>query len=128
MDETSISVDRIMEEVNVFAPDGSGRPPALGTASRDAQALHQSLFETLLSLGLVKNALEVSDARRTSRSSTSASIFASRARRASASKSSIDASEGRFPRSLCPSSKISSAPPARARTRSRARIDRSPCR
>lgn len=54
-DEASISVDRMLQAVNVFALDASELPLALGTASRGAQALHQSLSETLISLGLVKN-------------------------------------------------------------------------
>ncbi len=55
VDEASISVDRMLQAVNVFALDASELPLALGTASRGAQALHQSLSETLISLGLVKN-------------------------------------------------------------------------
>jgi TP901 family phage tail tape measure protein len=55
IDEASISVDRMLQAVNVFALDASELPLALGTASRGAQALHQSLSETLISLGLVKN-------------------------------------------------------------------------
>jgi TP901 family phage tail tape measure protein len=54
-DEAAISVDRMLQAVNVFALDASELPLALGTASRGAQALHQSLSETLISLGLVKN-------------------------------------------------------------------------
>ena len=54
IDEASISVDRMLQAVNVFALDASELPLALGTASRGAQALHQSLSETLISLGLVK--------------------------------------------------------------------------
>jgi TP901 family phage tail tape measure protein len=55
IDEASISVDRMLQAVNVFALDASELPLALGTASRGALALHQSLSETLISLGLVKN-------------------------------------------------------------------------
>jgi TP901 family phage tail tape measure protein len=54
-DDAAISVDRMLQAVNVFALDASELPLALGTASRGAQALHQSLSETLISLGLVKN-------------------------------------------------------------------------
>ncbi|MBK7537569.1 MAG: phage tail tape measure protein [Myxococcales bacterium] len=53
--EAAISVDRMLQAVNVFALGASELPLALGTASRGAQALHQSLSETLISLGLVKN-------------------------------------------------------------------------
>ncbi len=54
-EDAAISVDRMLQAVNVFALDASELPLALGTASRGAQALHQSLSETLISLGLVKN-------------------------------------------------------------------------
>jgi TP901 family phage tail tape measure protein len=54
-DDASISVDRMLQAVNVFALNASELPLALGTASRGAQALHQSLSETLIALGLVKN-------------------------------------------------------------------------
>jgi TP901 family phage tail tape measure protein len=54
-DEASISVDRMLASVNVFALSAGELPLALGTASRGAQTLKQSLSETLISLGLVKN-------------------------------------------------------------------------
>jgi len=57
IDEASISVDRMLQAVNVFALNASELPLALGTASRGAQALHQSLSETLIALGLVKNVI-----------------------------------------------------------------------
>jgi TP901 family phage tail tape measure protein len=56
-DDASISVDRMLQAVNVFALNASELPMALGTASRGAQALHQSLSETLIALGLVKNVI-----------------------------------------------------------------------
>ncbi len=56
-DQASISVDRMLQAVNVFALNASELPLALGTASRGAQALHQSLSETLIALGLVKNVI-----------------------------------------------------------------------
>ena len=56
-DQASISVDRMLQAVNVFALNASELPMALGTASRGAQALHQSLSETLITLGLVKNVI-----------------------------------------------------------------------
>jgi len=56
-DQASISVDRMLQAVNVFALNASELPMALGTASRGAQALHQSLSETLIALGLVKNVI-----------------------------------------------------------------------
>ena len=55
LDDASISVDRMLQAVNVFALTANELPMALGTASRGAQSLHQSLSETLISLGLVKN-------------------------------------------------------------------------
>lgn len=56
-DEASISVDRMLQAVNVFALGAADLPLALGTASRGAQTLHQSLSETLIALGLVKNVI-----------------------------------------------------------------------
>ena len=55
VDEAGIAVDRILKSVNVFAISAGELPLALGTASRGAQALNQSLSETLISVGLVKN-------------------------------------------------------------------------
>lgn len=55
VDQASVSVDRMLQAVNVFALNASELPMALGVASRGAQALHQSLSETLITLGLVKN-------------------------------------------------------------------------
>lgn len=46
VDDASISVDRMLQAVNVFTLDASDLPFALGTASRGAQALHQSLSES----------------------------------------------------------------------------------
>ncbi len=57
MEDASISVDRMLQAVNVFALNASELPLALGTASRGAQALNQSLSETLIALGLVKNVI-----------------------------------------------------------------------
>lgn len=57
MDDAGISVDRMLQAVNVFALNASELPLALGTASRGAQSLHQSLSETLIALGLVKNVI-----------------------------------------------------------------------
>ncbi len=57
VDEAAISVDRMLQAVNVFALNANELPLALGTASRGAQALHQSLSETLITLGLVKNVI-----------------------------------------------------------------------
>ncbi len=56
-DEASITVDRMLQAVNVFALNASELPLALGTASRGAQSLNQSLSETLIALGLVKNVI-----------------------------------------------------------------------
>jgi TP901 family phage tail tape measure protein len=57
MDDAGISVDRMLQAVNVFALNASELSLALGTASRGAQSLHQSLSETLIALGLVKNVI-----------------------------------------------------------------------
>jgi TP901 family phage tail tape measure protein len=57
VEEASVSVDRMLQAVNVFALNASELPMALGVASRGAQALHQSLSETLITLGLVKNVI-----------------------------------------------------------------------
>ena len=54
-DQASIAVDRMLQAVNVFALNASELPMALGIASRGAQSLHQSMAETLVTLGLVKN-------------------------------------------------------------------------
>lgn len=53
--QAAITVDRMLQAVNVFALNASELPLALGTASRGAQAMNQSLSETLIALGLVKN-------------------------------------------------------------------------
>jgi TP901 family phage tail tape measure protein len=52
-----VAVDQMLQAVNVFALNASELPLALGTASRGAQALNQSLSETLIALGLVKNVI-----------------------------------------------------------------------
>ncbi len=57
VDEASVSVNRMLQAANVFALNASELPMALGVASRGAQALHQSLSETLITLGLVKNVI-----------------------------------------------------------------------
>ncbi|MFH0901301.1 MAG: phage tail tape measure protein, partial [Pseudomonadota bacterium] len=57
IDDAAISVDRMLQAVNVFALTANELPLALGTASRGAQTLHQSLSETLIALGLVKNVI-----------------------------------------------------------------------
>jgi TP901 family phage tail tape measure protein len=54
-DQAAVSVDQMLQAVNAFALNASELPMALGNASRGAQALHQSLSETLITLGLVKN-------------------------------------------------------------------------
>jgi TP901 family phage tail tape measure protein len=54
-DGAGMAVDQMLQAVNVFALNASELPLALGTASRGAQTLGQSLSETLVSLGLVKN-------------------------------------------------------------------------
>lgn len=54
-DDATKSVDQLLQSVNVFALSARELPLALGTASRGAQAAGQSLEETLITLGLVKN-------------------------------------------------------------------------
>lgn len=51
------AVDQLLQSVNVFALSARELPLALGTASRGAQAASQSLEETLITLGLVKNVI-----------------------------------------------------------------------
>ncbi|EAU63575.1 phage tail tape measure protein, family, core region [Stigmatella aurantiaca DW4/3-1] len=55
VDDAGVSVDQMLQAVNVFALSANELPLALGTAARGAQALNQSLPETLIALGLVKN-------------------------------------------------------------------------
>jgi TP901 family phage tail tape measure protein len=56
-DQAGITVDRLLQSVNLFALSANELPLALGTASRGAQTMNQSLSETLLALGLVKNVI-----------------------------------------------------------------------
>jgi TP901 family phage tail tape measure protein len=53
--DASLAVDQMLQAVNVFALSANELPLALGVASRGAQAMNQSLTETLVALGLVKN-------------------------------------------------------------------------
>ena len=53
--EASLAVDRMLQAVNVFALNAGELPMALGIASRGATTLNQSLSDTLVALGLVKN-------------------------------------------------------------------------
>lgn len=57
VDQTARSVDQLMQAANLFALDAGELAMGLGTASRGAQAMHQSLGETLATLGLVKNVI-----------------------------------------------------------------------
>lgn len=50
-----LAVDQMLQSVNVFALSARDLPLALGTAARGAGTLNQSLDETLVALGLVKN-------------------------------------------------------------------------
>ncbi len=56
-EDTSRVVDQLLQSVNVFALSARDLPLALGTASRGAQSANQSLEETLITLGLVKNVI-----------------------------------------------------------------------
>jgi TP901 family phage tail tape measure protein len=57
VDDAGPTVDRMLQAVNVFALNASELPLALGTASRGAITLNQTLSETLIALGLVKNVI-----------------------------------------------------------------------
>jgi TP901 family phage tail tape measure protein len=54
-DGAAMAVDQMLASVNVFALAAKDLPLALGTAARGAGTLNQSLDETLVALGLVKN-------------------------------------------------------------------------
>ncbi len=56
-EDTGRVVDQLLQSVNVFALSARDLPLALGTASRGAQSANQSLEETLITLGLVKNVI-----------------------------------------------------------------------
>lgn len=51
----SLAVDQMLQGINVFALSAEELPLALGTAARGAGSLNQSLAETMVALGLVKN-------------------------------------------------------------------------
>lgn len=68
-DQASLAVDQMLQAVNVFALGAGELPLALGIASRGAQTLHQSLSETLVTLGLVKNIIPTVE-----RASTAAAV------------------------------------------------------
>ena len=53
--DAALAVDQMLQSVNVFALAAKDLPLALGTAARGAGTLNQSLDETLVALGLVKN-------------------------------------------------------------------------
>lgn len=55
IDQAGISVDRLLQSVNMFALEAKDLPLSLGIASRGAQVMNQSLSETLIAVGLVKN-------------------------------------------------------------------------
>jgi len=57
VDQVGFAVDKMLKSTNLFALQAGELPLALGVASRGSGALHQSLDETLISLGLVKNVL-----------------------------------------------------------------------
>jgi TP901 family phage tail tape measure protein len=52
-----VAVDQMLSAVNTFALSASDLPQALGIASRGAQAMNQSLTETVVAVGLVKNVI-----------------------------------------------------------------------
>lgn len=53
--EAGITMDKLLQSVNAFALSAEELPLALGTAARGAGVMNQSLDETLIALGLVKN-------------------------------------------------------------------------
>ena len=53
--EAGITMDKLLQSVNAFALSANELPLALGTAARGAGVMNQSLDETLIALGLVKN-------------------------------------------------------------------------
>jgi TP901 family phage tail tape measure protein len=50
-----LAVDQMLKSVNMFALEAKDLPLSLGIASRGAQVMNQSLSETLIAVGLVKN-------------------------------------------------------------------------
>lgn len=51
------AVDQMLQSANMFSVRASDLPLGLGTASRGAQVLNQSLTETVIAFGLVKNVI-----------------------------------------------------------------------
>jgi TP901 family phage tail tape measure protein len=56
-DGAGLAVDQMLQSVNLFALNAGELPMSLGIVSRGAQALKQSMGETLATLGLVKNVI-----------------------------------------------------------------------
>ncbi len=56
-EQASLSVDQMLQSANQFSLRALDLPLALGSASRGAQTLRQSLTETLIALGFVKNVM-----------------------------------------------------------------------
>lgn len=52
-----VAVDQMLQASNAFAMRADDLPLALGIASRGAQSLNQSLTETIIAVGLVKNVI-----------------------------------------------------------------------
>jgi TP901 family phage tail tape measure protein len=52
-----MAVDQLLQSANLFALAPKDLPMAVGIGARGAQLMHQSLEETLISLGLVKNVI-----------------------------------------------------------------------
>jgi TP901 family phage tail tape measure protein len=69
VDQAAFSMDQMVKSANLFSLNAGDLPIALGTAARGAQLLHQSLSETLITVGLVKNAIPGIE-----RASTAASV------------------------------------------------------
>jgi TP901 family phage tail tape measure protein len=55
--DTSFAIDQMLSAANQFAVRAGELPLAIGIVSRGAQALHQTLPETLAAWGLVKNVI-----------------------------------------------------------------------
>jgi TP901 family phage tail tape measure protein len=69
VNEAGFALDQLVKAANLFSLNAGELPIALGTSARGAQLLHQSLAETVVTIGLVKNAIPGIE-----RASTAASV------------------------------------------------------
>jgi TP901 family phage tail tape measure protein len=68
-DQATASMDQLIKSANLFALSAGELPLALGTVARGAQTMNQSLSESMIALGLVKNLIPGVE-----RASTAASV------------------------------------------------------